>query len=201
MNIHGIRVHGHGRVIKMFKYEKRLPYPINIKRKDLKMAKYISTQFGGPNGELGAFLRYFCQKFTMPTDEGKALLNDIATEEMGHCEMICTMVTQLLKGATVEELKAHGLSANYAEHGKGIYPNDSNGIPFNAATLQSIGDPVADLAEDMAAEEKARVTYEHLIDLTDDEDLIDPLLFLRQREVVHYNLFKALYERYKKMNL
>lgn len=183
----------------MFKYEKKLPYPIDVKRKDLKMAKYIITQFGGPNGELGAFLRYFSQKFSMPTPEGKALLNDIATEEMGHCEMICTMVTQLLKGATVEELKEYGLTPNYVEHGMGIYPSDSNGIPFNAATLQSIGDPVADLAEDMAAEEKARVTYEHLIDITNDPDLIDPLLFLRQREVVHYDLFKELYETYKKM--
>ena len=183
----------------MVKYEKKLPYPIDIKRKDVKMAKYVITQFGGPNGELGAFLRYFSQKFTMPTAEGKALLNDIAVEEMGHCEMICTMVTQLLKGATVEELKMHGLEANYVEHGTGIYPSDSNGIPFTAATLQSIGDPVTDLAEDLAAEEKARIAYEHLIDLTNDEDLIDPLLFLRQREVVHYKWFKDLYEKYKMM--
>ena len=183
----------------MFKYEKKLPYPINIKKKDIKMAKYIISQFGGPNGELGAFIRYFCQKFSMPTSEGVALLNDIATEEMGHCEMICTMVHQLLKGASIEELKANGLSANYIEHGTGIYPSDSNGVPFNAGGLQSIGNCVADLAEDMAAEEKARVTYEHLIDMTNDEDLIDPLLFLRQREVVHYARFKELYEKYKKM--
>lgn len=183
----------------MFKYSKKLPYPINIKKKDIKMAKYIITQFGGPNGELGAFLRYFSQKFNMPTAEGQALLNDIAVEEMGHCEMICTMVYQLLKGATIEELKENGLSGNYAEHGMGIYPCDSNGIPFTAATLQSIGDPLADLAEDMAAEEKARVTYEHLINLTKDEDLINPLLFLRQREVVHYDRFKELFDKYKKM--
>ncbi len=183
----------------MFKYEKKLPYPINIKHKDVKMAKYVITQFGGPNGELGAFLRYFSQKFTMPTPEGKALLNDIAVEEMGHCEMICTMVTQLLKGATIEEIKANGLEANYVEHGKGIYPSDSNGIPFTAASLQSIGDSLADLAEDMAAEEKARVTYEHLIDMTDDPDIIDPLLFLRQREIIHYKWFKELYEKYLKM--
>lgn len=183
----------------MYKYEKKLPYPIDIKKKDVRMAKYIITQFGGPNGELGAFLRYFCQKFTMPTPEGAALLNDIATEEMGHCEMICTMVSQLLKGATVKELKEHGLEANYAEHGTGIYPSDSNGIPFTAASLQSIGDPIADLAENMAAEEKARVTYEHLIDLTNDDDLIDPLLFLRQREVVHHARFLELYKMYKKM--
>ncbi len=183
----------------MFKYSKKLPYPVNVKKKDIRMAKYLITQFGGNNGELGAFLRYFSQKFSMPTAEGAALLNDIAVEEMGHCEMVCAMVHQLLKGATVEELKEHGLTANYVEHGTGIYPSDSNGIPFNAGGLQSIGDPLADLAENMAAEEKARVTYEHLIDITNDQDLIDPLLFLRQREVVHYVRFKELYEKYKKM--
>lgn len=181
----------------MFKYEKKLPYPVKIKNKDVRMAKYIITQFGGPNGELGAFLRYFCHKFSMPTDEGRAIMNDIAVEEMGHAEMICTMVSQLLKGATVSELETNGLTANYAEHGVGIYPSDSNGVPFNAAGLQSIGDPLADIAEDIAAEQKARATYEHLIDLTKDEDLIGPLLFLRQREIVHLTRFKELFEKYK----
>ena len=183
----------------MFKYDKKLPYPVNVKRKDLKMAKYLVTQFGGPNGELGAFLRYFCHKFMMPTDEGKALMNDIAVEEMGHCEMICAMIHQLTSGATVQELEAHGLIANYAEHGLGIYPSDSNGVAFNAAGMQSIGDPLADLAEDMAAEEKARATYEHLIDLTNDEDLIQPLLFLRQREIIHFHRFQELSTKYKQM--
>ncbi len=183
----------------MYKYEKKLPYPVNVKKKDIKMAQYIITQFGGPNGELGAFLRYFCHKFSMPTPEGAALLNDIATEEMGHCEMVCTMVHQLTKDASIEELKKHGLTANYVEHGKGIYPSDSFGIPFNAAGLQSMGDPITDLAEDMAAEEKARSTYENLIDMTEDEDLINPLLFLRQREIVHYARFKELHDKYKKM--
>lgn len=183
----------------MYKYEKKLPYPVNVKKKDIKMAQYIITQFGGPNGELGAFLRYFCHKFSMPTPEGAALLNDIAIEEMGHCEMVCTMVHQLTKDASIEELKKHGLTANYVEHGKGIYPSDSFGIPFNAAGLQSMGDPITDLAEDMAAEEKARSTYENLIDMTEDEDLINPLLFLRQREIVHYARFKELHDKYKKM--
>ena len=181
----------------MFKYEKTLPYPVNIKKKDLQMAKYLITQFGGANGELGAALRYFSQKFSMPTDEGRALLNDIATEEMGHVEMICTMVHQLVKDASVEELASAGLSSQYAEHGYGLYPTDSSGVPFSAMYFASVGDPVADLAEDMAAEEKARVTYEHLIDLANDPDVIDALLFLRQREIVHYNRFKALYEKYK----
>lgn len=183
----------------MFKYEKILPFKINIKKKDVKMAKYLLTQFGGANGELGAALRYFSQKFTMPTDEGRALLNDIATEEFGHAEMICVMVHQLLKGATLEELEANGLTSQYVEHGYGIYPTDSNGIPFSASTFASVGDPLADLAEDMAAEEKARTTYEHLIDIAKDEDVINILLFLRQREIVHYNRFKTLYDKYKKM--
>jgi spore coat protein JC len=181
----------------MFKYEKKLPINIDIKHKDINMAKYLITQYGGPNGELGAALRYFSQKFTMPTAEGKALLNDISTEEMGHAEMICVMVYQLLKGTTKKELEDNNLTGWYVDHGQGIYPMDVNGMPFNAGGISSIGDAVADLAEDMAAEEKARVTYEHLIDIAKDEDVINVLLFLRQREVVHYNMFKCLYERYK----
>lgn len=181
----------------MFKYDKKLPYPINIKKKDLKMAKYLLTQFGGSNSELAAALRYFSQKFSMPTPEGRALLNDIATEELGHVEMICTMVHQLLSGASLEELEKNNLSTLYAEHGYGLYPTDSNGMPFTVTYFNSVGDPISDLAEDMAAEEKARTTYEHLIDLTDDPDVIDVLLFLRQREIVHYNRFKSLYEQYK----
>jgi len=180
----------------MFKYDKKLPYPVDIKKKDLKMAKYIITQFGGSNGELAAALRYYSQKFSMPTEEGKALLNDIATEELGHSEMIATMVNQLMANATIKELEEAGLSSQYKEHGKGIYPNDSNGVPFTAAYFNSVGDPIADLVEDMAAEQKARATYEHLINLADDEDVIEPLLFLRQREIVHFNRFKELYEKY-----
>lgn len=182
----------------MFKYDKKLPYPINIKRKDIKLAKYIITQYGGYAGELGAALRYFSQKFTMPTDEGRALLNDIATEEIGHAEMICVMVHQLLEGASKEELEKAELTGQYVEHGLGIYPVDVNGIPFDAKTFASTGDAVVDLAEDMAAEEKARIVYEHLIDISNDDDVIDVLLYLRQREIVHYNMFKKLYEKYKK---
>jgi spore coat protein JC len=157
----------------MFKYDKKLPYPVDIKSKDLKMAKYIVTQFGGANGELAAALRYFSQKFSMPTEEGKALLNDIAVEEMGHNEMIATMLSQLMKGATVRELEDAGLSTHYAEHGMGLYPNDSNGVPFTASYIANVGDPIANLVEDMAAEQKARAVYEHLIDLADDEDFLD----------------------------
>ena len=182
----------------MFKYDKKLPYPVDIKSKDLKMAKYIITQFGGSNGELSAALRYYSQKFSMPTEEGKALLNDIATEELGHSEMIATMINQLMAGATIKEIEEAGLSTQYTEHGKGIYPTDSNGVPFTSAYFNSVGDPLADLSEDMAAEQKARVTYEHLIDLANDDAVIQPLLFLRQREVVHFNRFKDLYEKYKR---
>ena len=181
----------------MFKYVKHLNYPINIKKKDLKMAKNIITQFGGPNGELGASLRYFSQKFSMPDDRGKALLNDIATEELGHMEMVATMVNQLMQNATIDEIKAAGLDQYYTDHGKGIYPVNASGVPFSAAYFDSQSDVLANLSEDMAAEQKARVTYENLIDLATDPDVIGPLLFLRQREVVHFNRFKELYKYYK----
>lgn len=182
----------------MYKYYKKLNYPINIKKKDLRMAKYIVTQLGGPSGELGAALRYFSQKFTMPDDIGKALLNDIATEELGHVEMIATMFKQLISGATIKELEDAGLGSYFADHGKGVYPIDASGIPFSALTFQSSGDVFADLSEDMAAEQKARATYENLIDLANDPDLIAPLLWLRQREIIHFNRFKELYNHYKK---
>ena len=181
----------------MFKYIKHLNYPINIKKKDLRMAKYLITQFGGANGELGASMRYFSQKFTMPDDKGRALLNDIATEELGHCEMICTMVKELTKNATLKELEEAGLGSYYADHNKGIYPIDASGVPFTASYFAVTADPLADLMEDMAAEQKARAVYENLIDLTDDKDILAPLLFLRQREIVHFNRFKELYEYYK----
>ena len=181
----------------MFKYVKHLNYPINIKKKDLKMAKNIITQFGGPNGELSASLRYFSQKFSMPDDRGKALLNDIATEELGHMEMVATMVNQLMQNATIDEIKAAGLDSMYADHGKGIYPVNASGVPFSATYFDSQSDVLANLSEDMAAEQKARATYENLIDLATDPDVIGPLLFLRQREVVHFNRFKELYKYYK----
>ena len=182
----------------MFKYIKYTNYPVNIRKKDLRMAKYLITQFGGSNGELAASMRYFSQKFSMPDDYGKALLNDIATEELGHCEMIASMVHQLTKDATIKELEAAGLGSHYVEHGKGVYPTDANGVPFTVTYFAVTGDPLADIMEDMAAEQKARAVYENLIDLTDDEDVLKVLLFLRQREIVHFNRFKELYEYYKK---
>ena len=185
----------------MWIYQKTLQHPVNIKCGDLQMAKYLITQFGGSNGELAAAMRYFSQKFSMPDDYGKALLNDIATEELGHCEMIATMVHQLTKDASLKELEAVGLGGHYAEHGKGVYPTDANGVPFTVAYFAVTGDPLADIMEDMAAEQKARAVYENLINLTDDPDVIGPLLYLRKREIVHFNRFKELYEHYEKMNL
>ena len=181
----------------MWKYVKTLEYPVNIKKKDLRMAKYLVTQYGGANGELAAAWRYLNQRYTMPDDKGKALLTDIGTEELAHVEIISTMIYQLMKDATLEELKENGLDTHYAEHGKGLYPTDANGVPFTVAYFATTGDPLADLSEDMAAEEKARAVYENLINLTTDSDVIDVLLFLRQREIIHFNRFKSLYEEYK----
>ncbi len=182
----------------MFKYMKTLNYPVNIKKKDLKMARYLLTQFGGANSELAASLRYFSQKFSMPDEKGKSLLNDIATEELGHVEMIATMVKQLTEGATPEEMKNAGLGDIYSEHGMGLYPTNASGSPFTATYFAVTGDVLADLSEDMAAEQKARAVYENLINLSTDKDVIGPLLFLRQREIIHFNRFNELYKYYKK---
>lgn len=182
----------------MWKYEKTLLYPINIHKKNLKLASCILTQYGGPYGELGAAIRYLNQRYTMPDERGRTLLTDIGTEELGHVEMICTMLVQLMKGATLEEMEAAGLSKHYAEHGFGIFPTDCSGVPFSVANMGATGDFKADLEEDLAAEEKARVTYEHLIDLADDPEVINVLLYLRQREIIHYSRFKDLLDTYVK---
>ena len=180
----------------MWAYEKRLQYPVSIKRKNLRLAKYLITQYGGSNGEMAAALRYLNQRYTMPDNRGKALLTDIGTEELAHIEIICTMIYQLMKGATIEEIKAAGLDTHYAEHDSALYPTDSNGVPFTVTYFATTGDPLADLSENMAAEQKARAVYENLLDLTDDPDVIGPLLWLRQREIVHFNRFKELYDYY-----
>ena len=160
--------------------------------------EYLVTQYGGANGELGAALRYLNQKMTMPDNKGRALLNDIGTEELGHVEMLETMIYQLMKDATLEEIKEAGLDTHYAEHAKALFPTDANGVPFTTSYFATTGDPLADLSEDMAAEQKARAVYENLIDLTNDPDVIGPLLWLRQREIVHYARFKELFEDYEK---
>ena len=194
--LNGEKTIGHGRD-KMYNYQKKLQYPISIKKKDLKMAKYLVTQYGGPNGELGAALRYLNQKMTMPDEKGKALLNDIGTEELGHVEMLETMIYQLMKDATLEEIREAGLDTHYVEHAKALFPTDANGVPFTVSYFATTGDALADISEDMAAEQKARAVYENLIDLTDDPDVIGPLLWLRQREIVHYARFKELFDYYQ----
>ena len=173
----------------MWVYEKKLEYPVKITTPNPRLAKIIITQYGGPDGELAASLRYLSQRFAMPTEETRAILNDIGSEELAHLEMIGTICHQLLVGADCKMLKEAGFEPNYVEHGLGIYPQDSTGNPFNAAAIQSKGDVIVDLSEDMAAEQKARKTYEYLIDLIDDPDVIDPLRFLRAREIVHFQRF------------
>ncbi len=181
----------------MWIYQKTLQHPINLKSKDLGMAKYLITQFGGPNGELGAALRYLSQRFTMPTGKSRALLTDIGTEELAHVEMIATMVYQLTENATPQELRKAGLGSNYAQNGFGIFPSDANGAPFTASTIAVMGNPVTDLHEDMAAEQKALATYYQLINLTDDVDIKNILRFLGEREIVHYQRFgEALMDVY-----
>ena len=174
----------------MWTYDKMLEYPVNIKCKDPRLAKVIISQYGGPDGELAASLRYLSQRFGMPDQKAKAILNDIGTEELAHLEMVGTIVHQLTDGVSAEEMEKAGLGAYYTDHGLGVYPQAAAGWPFSAAVLAVKGDPIADLQEDLAAEQKARATYEKLIDLCkDDPDVIDPLRFLREREVVHFQRF------------
>ena len=182
----------------MWNYEKRLQYPIKITTPNAKIATFIMSQYGGPDGEIGASMRYLSQRFTMADRRVCGLLTDIGTEELAHVEMIATMYTQLIKGATTEELTEAGLSSQYAQHDHAIFPTDANGTPFSALMLETTGDYHADLESDMAAEQRARATYEHLMDLTNDPDLLAPLSFLRQREVVHYERFKELRDYYLK---
>jgi len=174
----------------MWEYSKKLQYPVKIKKCNPQLAKFIISQYGGPDGELAASLRYLSQRFGMPDNIAKGTLNDIGTEELAHLEIVGAIVHQLVDGASPEELKAAGLGDYYTDHGWGVYPQAAAGWPFNAAVLAVKGDPIADLQEDLAAEQKARATYEKLIDLCkDDPDVIDPLRFLRQREIVHFQRF------------
>lgn len=174
----------------MWTYNKVLEYPINIKNRNPQLAKFIISQYGGPDGELSASLRYLSQRFGMPDQTAKAILNDIGTEELAHLEMVGTIIHQLTDGCCPEELKQAGLGSYYTDHGFGVYPQSAAGMPFSASVLAVKGDPIADLQEDLAAEQKARATYEKLIDLcADDPDVIDPLRFLREREIVHFQRF------------
>ncbi|MCI8277481.1 MAG: manganese catalase family protein [Clostridia bacterium] len=174
----------------MYHYVKNLQYPINIKYRNPQMAKTIISQYGGPDGELAASLRYLSQRFGMPDQKSKAILNDIGTEELDHLEMVGTIVHQLTDGASIEEMEKAGFGPYYTDHGWGVYPQAAGGFPWNAASIAVKGDPVADLTEDLAAEQKARATYEKLINLCkDDKDVVDVLKYLREREVVHFQRF------------
>ena len=173
----------------MWAYEKRLQYPIRIHNTDARLAKAIITQLGGPNGETGAAMRYLNQRYAMPCSRAIATLTDIGTEELGHMEMISAIVFQLTRGLTPEEIVAEGFDAYYVDHTTGIYPCNAAGVPFSAETFQSVGDPIADLTEDLAAEQKARLTYDNLLRLIDDPDVRDPIIFLREREIVHFQRF------------
>ena len=174
----------------MWTYNKVLQYPVNIKTTDPRLAKVIISQYGGPDGELAASLRYLSQRFGMPDQTSKAILNDIGTEELAHLEIVGSIVHQLTKNATIEELEKAGLAPYYTDHGVDVYPVSAAGVPFTAAYIAAKGDPIANLQEDLAAEQKARATYEKLIDLCrDNPDVLDPLRYLRQREVVHFQRF------------
>ena len=176
----------------MFLYEKKLQYPVNIKRKDLKLAKYLYAQYGGPDSELSAALQYMNQRFTMPDERGKALLTDIATEELAHLEIIAAMIYQLSKDATIEDYKKEGMGGSFTMHDGTLFYNDPNGVPYSTSYISTSGDYITDLESDMASEQRARATYEHLMDLTNDDDVLAPLSFLRQREIIHYQRFKEL---------
>ena len=181
----------------MWTYERRLEYPIRLLKPDARAARVIMSQYGGPNGELGASLRYLAQRFSMPDRRVAGLLTDIGTEELAHLEMVCTMIHQLTRGLTPEQLKAQGFEPFFTDHTLGAYPADVAGNPFTAAYFNVLGDPLADLSEDMAAEQKARVTYDNILHLVDDPDVKDVIRFLREREVVHYQRFGEALELVK----
>lgn len=173
----------------MWIYEKKLQYPVNIKNPNPKLAKFIISQLGGPDGELAASMRYLNQRYAAPYGEIKGLLTDIGTEELGHMEMISAILYQLTRNLTPEQIKASGFDAYFVDHTTGIYPSSASGVPFSVAYFQSKGDPITDLVEDMAAEQKARSTYDNILRLADDPDVRDVIKFLREREIVHFQRF------------
>lgn len=173
----------------MFVYEKKLEYPIRIKNSNPALAKFICSQYGGPDGELGASLRYLSQRYAMPYPELSAILTDIGTEELGHLEMVGTIVYQLTRSMTPEQIKQSGYDTYFVDHTAGVFPQFASGTPWTAATIGVTGDVIADLSEDMSAEQKARKTYDNILRLCDDPDVTDVIRFLREREVVHYQRF------------
>lgn len=173
----------------MWTYERRLQYPVCIKTPDARAAKIIISQFGGPDGELAASMRYLSQRYSMPYRNVAGILTDVGTEELAHMEMVCAIVHQLTRNLTIEQIKEQGFDDYYVDHTVGVYPVAASGTPFRAEYFQSKGDPITDLHENMAAEQKARTTYDNIIRLVDDPDILDPIRFLRQREIVHYQRF------------
>ena len=173
----------------MWIYQKKLEYPVNITTPNPRMAKALMAQYGGPDSELGAGMRYLTQRFSMPDNRIKATCNDIGTEELAHWEMIGTMIFQCIRDASLADMEAAGLLGYFTMHSKGVFPVNPDGVPFTASYIQCTGDPIADIVEDMAAEQKAHATYEHLMTLTDDAAILCPLRFLREREIVHFQRF------------
>ena len=173
----------------MWIYEKRLQFPVNIKETNAQLAQAIISQYGGPDGEMGASMRYLSQRYAMPDNKVKAILTDIGTEELGHLEMVGTIVHQLTRNLTEEQIKEAGFEAYFVDHTTGVFPQFASGYPWSASTMQVTGDTIADLTEDLAAEQKARVTYDNILRLSDDPDVSDVIKFLRAREIVHFQRF------------
>lgn len=173
----------------MFIYQKKLQYPVKIARPNPKLASIIISQYGGPDGELGASMRYLSQRYNMPFDEQKGLLTDIGVEELGHLEMVGAIIHQLTRNLKDKEIENSPLAQYFVDHTNGVYPTAASGFPWSAASMQVKGDPIADLTEDMGAEQKARVTYDNILRLSDDPDVNDVIKFLREREVVHFQRF------------
>lgn len=173
----------------MWRYEKRLQYPVKISQPDPAMASFIISQYGGPDGEMGASMRYLSQRYAMPYDKSKAVLTDIGTEELGHLEIIAAIIHQLTRNLTVDEIENSPYAPYYIDHTTGIWPQAAGGVPFNACEFQSKGDPITDLYEDLAAEQKARSTYDNILRVIKSPEVCDPIRFLREREVVHFQRF------------
>lgn len=173
----------------MWSYERRLQHPVNITQTNPKLAQVIMSQYGGPDGEIGASLRYLSQRFAMPNRKVVGVLNDIGTEELAHMEIVGAIVHQLTRNLTPEQIVEGGFQNYYIDHTLGIWPMAAGGVPWTATTIQSKGDPITDLVEDMAAEQKARTTYDNILRLVHDQEVCDPIKFLRKREIIHFQRF------------
>lgn len=173
----------------MWQYEKRLQYPVHITQPNAKMASFIMSQYGGPDGEMGASMRYLSQRYSMENRQVAGLLTDIGTEELAHLEIVASIIRQLTKGLSAKELEAAGFGPYYIDHTAAIWPQAAGGIPFNACEFQSKGDTITDLMEDLAAEQKARTTYDNILRLVKDQEVADPIKYLREREIVHFQRF------------